>query len=668
MLCLVFIKTSMMNVIVQVCIPQTNRDFFDYSIGDIAPCIGARVWVPFRKQRRLGVVIGQYETEHLRSNIKCIASIIDDSPLLSKELLQLCQWVSEYYQATLASVLTHTLPKKYRQGVEDSQVPQTCLPSPTSVPLPIILNNEQQEVVNTLYSHLEGHRCFLLQGVTGSGKTEVYFEVIQKLVSQGRQILLLVPEIGLTPQLLTRIQARFQVPIVAIHSQLNDNERKLAWQAAKDKVASIILGTRAAIFTPIPALGLIIVDEEHDTSFKQMSGVHYSARDTALMRAYLAKIPIILGSATPSLETLHNCIIGKYSLLRLTQRALSKHPLQFQVVDMRHQHLQHGLAPLTLQTIQEHLEQDNQVLVFINRRGFAPILLCHQCGWMADCRACDSHLVLHKPLGKLICHHCGLMQSIPTCCGHCPSVELIPIGAGTQRIHEFLAKYFSDTCVIRIDRDETRKKNAFSTHLDAIHKGDAKLIIGTQMLAKGHHFPRLSLVVIVDADNGFYNQDFRALERLGQLITQVAGRAGRAEHAGQVLIQTHIPQHPLLSTLLEHGYDGFAQALLHIRQSAHLPPYCFLALIRTQAKEQAQALQFLHSLKTFLGPMQIQALGPAPAPLARKANYHRFQLLLKSSSRTKLKNALHALHAWINQNKLDAKVRWNIDMDPMDLS
>lgn len=726
-----------MKDIVQVCIPHTHRDFFDYYAQGLNPAIGARVWVPFRQQTRMGVVIGQYQPETSHASTKFISQLIDESAFLSGEILALCQWVSDYYQSPLSEVIPLALPKKYRLG-EEGQLPQsfyyslkldpktahqwlpkraqrqhelidflarykkplakktilqqgfnkgqldallekqiialevqTEKPSLSSTVLSpsLPLNSEQKMAVQAITAHLDAYRCFLLQGVTGSGKTEVYLQVIAEVLAKGKQVLVVVPEIGLTPQLLRRFQERFHVPMVVIHSNLNDTERKLAWHWAKEEEVKLVIGTRAAIFTPMPSLGLIVVDEEHDASLKQMEGVRYSARDTALMRAHLRHIPIILGSATPSLESLYNATMNKYTLLRLHQKALSgSKPLHYQVVDIRNQALKHGLAAASLQAIAHHLGQNNQVLVFINRRGYAPVLLCHQCGFMADCKACDAHLTLHRGLGQLICHHCGRVEKIPLHCKACQSHDLLPIGAGTQRVHEFLQSEFPNVPLLRMDRDEVRGKKALDDSLDLIHRGDAQLIVGTQMLAKGHHFPRVTLVVVLDADNGFYNQDFRALERLGQLLTQVGGRAGRAEFPGEVIIQTHVPHHPMLNLLLEQGYDAFAHSLLTTRQQADLPPYHFLSIIRAQGKHLTQLLPFLHGIKEQLNKEHLVVLGPAPAPLARKAGYHRLQLLVKSPSRTQLKRALTEIRNWLTINKLSNGIRWNMDVDPIDLS
>lgn len=723
-----------MDVVCRVCIPHSGHDYYDYTISDTTPKIGARVLVPFRSQIKLGIVVG-LESESIHKKLKPIQDIIDNTPLLPEPLLKLCFWVASYYQSSLSEVLPLAFPKKYRlghpqtiktttqyqlaiepetaktqigtrsskllalieflsahesaskaeiteAGFSGPQLKKLCalnivistekialphLPK-TSLEASLILNPEQAKAVETITNALHQFHCFLLEGVTGSGKTEVYLHLVAQVLKEGRQVLILVPEIGLTPQLLSRFTNRFNEPMAVLHSQLNDTERQVAWSLAKEGKVRLVIGTRTAIFTPMPELGLIVIDEEHDASLKQMEGVRYSARDTALVRAHHANIPIILGTATPSLETLHNVSQNKYTKLCLTNKALASHPLYFQIIDIRNQPLQEGLAPKTLQTINTHLEQDNQVLVFINRRGFAPVLLCHQCGWIADCKACDSHLTIHKDFGLLVCHHCGLTESLQSRCKPCKSPELIKVGAGTQRIQKALIEAFPETSVLRIDRDLVNTKHGLEDNLNLIHNGDAQLIVGTQLLAKGHHFPRLTLVVILDTDNGFYNQDFRALEHLGQLITQVSGRAGRAQYAGEVLIQTHLPQHPLLNTLISKGYNAFATELLSARAKAELPPYQFLALIRAQGKTQKIVLQFLHQLKMQLQNDGITIMGPAPAPLARKAHQHRLQLLIKSPSRKKLQSALTELRSWVTINKINRGVQWNIDVDPMDLS
>lgn len=720
----------------KITIPHTNRDCFDYLGGNVKPVPGARVLVPFKKQTRLGVVVGEGAAEHNNITLKSITELIDSEALITPPIMALCHWISSYYQSPLSEVIPLALPKKLREG-HAAVLPPTdyyqlnipldqakALVGKRAVKLqalleflgsrteavtkktlteagfnksqldalinlqainliqlitwprcngqnnskPLLLNEEQNEAVTTINSQLNSYHCFLLQGITGSGKTEVYLQVIAEVLAQNRQVLILVPEIGLTPQLLQRFSSRFDLPMAVIHSGLNESERAHAWLAAKQNLVKLVIGTRAAIFTPLPSLGLIVIDEEHDASLKQMDGVRYYARDCALMRAWQANIPVILGTATPSLESLHNCNLQKYTRIRLTQKALNSTPLQYQLLDLRNHGLQEGLAMPTLKTIREHLNHGNQVLVFINRRGFAPVLICHACGFMADCRACDSHLTMHRQSRRLICHHCGLAQAIPSVCKQCQGRELIPVGTGTQRIFEYLKQEFPDINVLRIDRDEVQKKESLNHYLESIHKGEVQLIVGTQMLAKGHHFPKLTLVVVVDADNGFYNQDFRAIEQLGQLLTQVAGRAGRAERPGQVLIQTHLPHHPLLNILIQQGYDAFSKELLQAREEAALPPYYFLAMIRAQDRQNSKIVSTLQTMKQFLRTFSIEVLGPAPAPLARKANQYRMQLLLKSASRKQLQSALTALRTWIDNNKQAPGVRWNIDVDPQDLA
>ncbi len=532
----------------------------------------------------------------------------------------------------------------------------------------LALNAEQTVALQVIASGLHGYHCFVLQGVTGSGKTEVYLQVIAKVLAMGKQVLILVPEIGLTPQLLARFSSRFPEPMVVIHSNLNDTERQQAWQLAHDHLVKLVIGTRSAIFTPMRDLGLIVIDEEHDLSLKQMEGVRYSAKDTALMKAYMMNIPIILGSATPSLETLQNCRLSKYTLVRLNQKALNDIPVQYQIIDIRNQPLQQGIAEPTRVLIDAHIQQGNQVLVFINRRGFSPVFLCHQCGWIADCRACDTHLTYHRAINKLCCHHCGMTRSALIQCQSCRSRELLPIGVGTQRIQTYLSTLYPTTSILRIDRDEVQKKDQLERCLAQIYAQEAQLIVGTQMMAKGHHFPRLTLVVIVDADHGFYNQDFRSLERLGQLLIQVSGRTGRAELPGQVVIQTHFPQHPLLNQLIQEGYDAFADALLTLRQQACLPPFHFLAMLRVQGPKLERVLNFTHQVKDFLTRYDVITLGPAPAPVARKAEQYRMQLMIKSGSRKKLNHTLQTMRSWIAVDKLSAGLRWSLDVDPMDLS
>lgn len=535
---------------------------------------------------------------------------------------------------------------------------------------PLVLNAEQQTAFDAILSDLNSFTVHLLYGVTGSGKTEVYFQTIDKVLCLDKQVLILVPEIGLTPQLVSRFKSRFNAPMTVIHSHLNDSERHQAWLLASKNQAQIIIGTRSAIFTPIPKLGLIIIDEEHDLSFKQMNSMRYSARDSAIVRAQFANIPIILGSATPSLETLHNSLTSKYHCSILSQRAQANAAKKVQVIDCRSQALIHGLSNQVLHRIEHHLAHGKQVLIFINRRGYAPVLLCHQCGHIDDCRQCSNHMTVHYASNKLQCHHCGLSMRIPHRCSECQSQELVPIGAGTQRIADYLAERFVDANCVRIDRDSTQTKHGFEKKLELINSGKAQLLIGTQMLAKGHHFPQLNCVVILEADAGFLSQDFKAIERTGQLLVQVAGRAGRvdSDDMAEVLIQSHQPDNPLLNTLIQQGYDAFAKDLLKQRQQALLPPFGHLALIRAKAKNFNRVVNFLTQVKGMLSSQALQVLGPAPAPLEKKANYFRLQLLIKTTQRQALHLALSQLRQNLQGNKLCNSIIYSIDIDPQDLS
>jgi len=547
--------------------------------------------------------------------------------------------------------------------------PALLLPSSSTADRPPALNAEQQAALDALQASLGTFGVSLLDGVTGSGKTEVYLGLIDAVLARGEQALVLVPEIGLTPQLLARFRARFAVPIAVLHSGLSDRERLDAWLAAREGEACIVIGTRSAVFTPLARPGVIILDEEHDASFKQQEGFRYSARDVAVKRGQLEGIPVLLGSATPSLETLHNARQGRYAHHRLSERAGIAEPPQVAVLDVRAQPMNHGLSMALVNAVRRHLEADGQVLLFLNRRGYAPTLLCHECGWVATCRRCDAHMTLFAGQRRLRCHHCGAERPADPACPACGSEALRPLGAGTERLEEALQGLFPDTGIARIDRDTTRRKGAMQAMLDEVHAGRARILVGTQMLAKGHHFPEVTLVGLIDIDQGLFSADFRATERMAQLITQVAGRAGRAERPGQVLIQTHHPEHPLLQRLLAEGYAAFAQAALEERRQANLPPYSYLALLRAEAADPSLPLAFLQHARELaegLGARGVQ-LGPIPAPMERRAGRVRAQLLLQAAQR----GALHRLLApWLLQlegDKLGRKVRWSLDVDPQEM-
>ncbi len=549
---------------------------------------------------------------------------------------------------------------------------QPCLAAPdrhTPEPPPA-LNSAQQAAVAAITAAAAGFHPFLLDGVTGSGKTEVYLQVIAPQLAAGRQVLLLVPEIGLTPQLVARFRQRFAVALALLHSGLADSERQCAWLMARDGHAPIVIGTRSALFTPLKNPGLIIVDEEHDPSFKQQEGFRYSARDVAIVRAHQLNVPIVLGSATPSLESLHNAQAGRYQLLRLPERAgTAIHP-KMRLLDVRQQPLQEGIAePLAL-LMRRHLAQGGQVLLFLNRRGYSPSLICHDCGQLADCPRCDARLTYHSGHRRLRCHHCGTERPVPKQCPQCGSADLRPLGQGTERIEEGLSARFSGIGLVRIDRDTTSRKGAMAALLQEVHEGGARILIGTQMVAKGHHFPEVTLVGILDADQGLFSTDFRASERMAQLILQVAGRAGRAERPGEVVIQTYAPDHPLLRTLVEADYHAFAKAALLEREQAQLPPYSHLALLRAEAVDPAAPLAFLETARSMAAELAgegVQLLGPVPAPMERRAGRTRAQLLLQSPSRAALHRLLKPWIVALEGLKEGRRVRWSLDVDPVEL-
>ncbi|MDH0144284.1 primosomal protein N' [Aquipseudomonas alcaligenes] len=536
------------------------------------------------------------------------------------------------------------------------------------------LNAEQRAAFNAVQSGMQGFGAFLLYGVTGSGKTEVYLQLIRHCLEAGKQALVLIPEINLGPQTVERFARRFNARIALLHSGVNDRERLDAWLAARDGEADIVIGTRSALFTPLKNPGLIIVDEEHDASYKQQEGLRYHARDLALVRARQEHLPIVLGSATPSLESLHNAHAGRYALLKLTQRAGGAQQPRFLRLDVKSLPLDAGISGPLQQAIRQTLEAGQQVLVFLNRRGFAPTLLCHDCGWISQCPRCDARMTLHQRHNELRCHHCGHVERPPRNCPECNQVDLRPVGAGTERAEERLALLFPQFPVLRIDRDSTSRKGAMDKLFATINKGEPCILVGTQMLAKGHHFPRVTLVAILDADGGLFSADFRASERMAQLTVQVAGRAGRAEEPGKVIIQSHLADHPLLVQLTEQGYPAFAEQALSERRGAGLPPFAHLALLRGEAHKPGQAEAFLDDACTYAEQLcaelklnGIELLGPVPAPMERRAGRFRAQLLLQCSSRAPLHKLLAHWLPVLEAMPAGRAVRWSLDVDPIDL-
>jgi primosomal protein N' (replication factor Y) len=668
-----------------------------------------------------------------RHDYRPVAAVLDETPLIPEALLELARWAADYYLHPIGEVFAACLPTALRQreqlgpdfareclrltasGTEaiatlpkrahrqrellealrsgpqlrnaievsaavlrsarESGWIETCIapdaadaapPAGASAPL---LNGAQQLALQTIESSLASGPV-LLQGVTGSGKTELYLRLSARALERGQQTLVLAPEIGLTPQLAERYAERFGARVGCYHSGLGEAERARTWLGARNGTLDIVVGTRSAVFLPLQRPGLIVVDEEHDASYKQPESFRYSARDVAVLRAQRLGIPIVLGSATPSLESLANAAAGRYRHIRLDQRVHGGAPPRIATVDLRQQTLDHGLSEPLLRTAAQHLDAGGQVLLFQNRRGYAPTLLCHSCGWSAPCRNCDARMVMYRSRRRLLCHHCGATTPVPAGCPDCGSIDLVPVGQGTERIEEALRRRFPRYRVERFDSDRLGRAGELQRLLTDVRSGAIKVLVGTQVLAKGHDFSGLSFAGIVDVDQALYGSDFRALERMGQLLTQVAGRVGRAGQPGEVLLQTHQPQHPLLRLLVEQGYDAFAAAVREDRQRSGLPPYAYLGLLRAEAPHEGTALSFLQQARAQLVMIDtgvVDVLGPAPAGMERRAGNFRAQLLLRSASRAALHRVLRAWLPILEALPVLRALRWSLDVDPVDL-
>ncbi|HET8711500.1 MAG TPA: primosomal protein N' [Spongiibacteraceae bacterium] len=569
--------------------------------------------------------------------------------------------------ATLRAMLDKGLVERFEAvATHGRQAREVSSQAPT-------LTDEQRTAIDAIATSFGGFRCHLLEGVTGSGKTEVYLRLIEQALARGEQTLVLVPEIGLTPQTLARFQRRLATEVVALHSGLNDTERLQAWRSARGGRAGVLLGTRSAVFADFDSeagarLGLVIIDEEHDASYKQQDGFRYSARDIAIKRAAELRIPIVLGSATPSLETLHNALSGRYAHWRLHARAGGAAKPHIEIVDIRHAPMRDGLSPRVIELIGATLKRGEQALVFLNRRGFAPTLLCHDCGWIAQCPHCDTRLTVHASARQLRCHHCDYREPLVNACPSCKSPQLEFRGPGTERLEIALCELFRDTPVIRIDRDTTQRKHALRDKIAEIKQQQPCILVGTQMLAKGHHFPAVTLVVMVDIDGALFSADLRGPERMGQVLTQVAGRAGRAEKVGRVLVQTHYPDHEHILALVREGYHDFARKLLVERRLAGAPPFAYFAMLRADARTMADAEHVLAAIREHIGMLGVQLFGPLPAPLSRRAGMYRSQLLLAAPQRAALHRAVQAAVNFAEQLPAARRVRWSVDIDPVDFS
>ena len=644
------------------------------------PQPGQLVIVPFGRREEVGLVVAVEDaSEVAEDKLKDALALRTQLPPLSARWVDLCRFAADYYQRPLGEVVVPALPKNLRAikpvsldralarlGKTQAGADATPADAPP-------LNPAQQDAADAI-AQAAGFAPMLLYGVTGSGKTEVYLQAAARILAAGQeaQVLVLVPEINLTPQLESNIRARFPgLEVATLHSGLAEGERLRNWLSAHLGRARIVLGTRLAVLASLPHLKLIVVDEEHDPSYKQQEGLRYSARDLAVWRAHQLGIPVVLGSATPSLETWQHAQSGRYRRLELRQRASANAVLpKVRLIDMERDKPAQGLTSTLIGAVRRRLEAGEQSLLFLNRRGYAPVIACDACGWVSNCVRCTAFMVLHKLDNRLRCHHCSLEQRIPRACPTCGNIDIQPLGRGTQRIEENLQTLFPDARIARIDADSTRLKGSAQAAFDAVHRGEVDILVGTQMVAKGHDFRNLTLVGVLNPDTALFSQDYRASERLFAQLMQVAGRAGRAGqredgHASEVLIQTRYVQHPLYAALMAHDYDRFAGRLLVERQQAMLPPYMYQALLRAEARELATALAFLQEAAALAECPGITVNEPIPMTMTRVANVDRAQLLVESPSRP----ALQAfLRDWVAALRaLKAKAKWTLEVDPVDI-
>lgn len=660
------------SLILRVAVPSPLRRLFDYLMptahNNGMPKPGMRVLVPFGNRELLGIIVAITDHSTLPiDKLKASIQILDTEPLFDAKAIQLFLWASRYYQYPLGMIFDAVLPAWIRKQ-KTLELPFTTLSETKQLP-PLELNSFQQNAITEVTKAINKFQPFLLDGVTGSGKTEVYIQLITRMIELNKQTLILVPEINLTPQTLQRFQERFQVPIAVLHSQITEKNRASAWLHAQQGNALIVLGTRLAAFTPLKNPGLFIIDEEHDLAFKQQDHFRYSARDLLLKRAQLEQCPILLGTATPSLETWHNVISKKFHYLELPERAGPAQKPVVEIIDVRHKKLDEGLSNELLSQIKHQLDNNQQVLLFLNRRGYAPVLMCCKCGWHTTCKRCDSNMILHHDTQLLRCHHCEAQNTIPEACAQCGDANITAIGLGTQRLEICLTRHFPTANIVRVDKDSVHNKKQLKNVLESVHDGSTNILIGTQMLSKGHHFPNLGLVAIVDIDAALFSADFRATERIGQLITQVAGRTGRGTKLGKVVLQTAHPDNKILQTLIYQGYHRFVELLIQERRSTGLPPYSYQVLFRAETKKPSIASTFLQSVKKFIASSAptISCYGPIPAPMEKRQGFYRAQLLLQADSRQALQSQLQHVIPHIEANKLGVNVRWSVDVDPLEM-
>lgn len=720
-----------MSCIVEIAINCPLRQTFDYLSDESARHWhkGMRAKVSFANKTVIGIVTAVKPLEEQDRKLKPIIERLDDTASLDKELFALIVWLSRYYHHPIGDCFATALPKKIRQGeplqanqqtiwkivnhnpsklgqkqqqilaalqqhpdglsekqlktnlgsvktslqgLEEKSLVTNFQQADVEITQEITekswpLNDDQLRICKIIEQKIEQFQPFLLHGITGSGKTEVYLTLAREQIKQGKQVLILIPEISLSGQFVARFKSGLTGRVVLSHSGINDSQRKQAWCLANSGEVDVIIGTRSAVFMPLKRPGLLIIDEEHDSAYKQQDGLRYHARNILLMRAKNLNIPIVLGSATPSLESLYQVKQGKYQLLELKNRAGNAALPNVSLIDLSLEP-QAFISQALQQKIQQHLQKQQQVLLFINRRGFAPVLMCHSCQWQAQCKSCDAKMVVHQQRQQLFCHHCGLIQRLPKQCPSCNAEDLNTYGAGTEKIEQLLQKLFPDTPVLRIDRDTTQTVNAFDTLFQPIRDGQSAILVGTQMLAKGHDFHKVTLVGILDADQGLFSADFRASEYLAQSIVQVTGRSGRGEQQGDVLIQTRQISHPFWQQVLAQDYGKLAEDLLAERISVQLPPASFWAIWRAESPYAEQAMALLQEIADQLGqPNQVQLMGPVPALMEKRAGRYRAQLVFCSQSRNALHRLIDVAMDNISRSKLARKVRWSLDIDPIEL-
>ena len=716
-----------MNSLIQVAVAVRMHSLLDYQVDKSLPPIGGRVVVPFGKRQIVGIVMAHIAVSTLPTGkIKCITRVIDHQPILSATDCAFIQWASQYYHEPIGLVASAFLPSALRQVDSNALTPRFYRLDPsisvkglssrqkalyallekgsishwgllhagfreatiqaliqsgcvqTSAEIskatlsntpdtPLILNTAQQCAVDKIRQSI-GFAAFLLDGVTGSGKTQVYIEAISAVIAAGKQALVLLPEIGLTPQTVARFQSYCGHQVAVMHSRLSDVERTTAWMLAHTGEAPLVIGTRSALFASIPRLGIMVVDEEHDSSFKQQSGFRYSARDLAVIRAKKVDIPVVLGSATPALESIYNAKMGRYTHLVLSERAGGAVMPKVELVDLRGQSLEHGLAPRVIRAIGNHLAKQQQVLLFLNRRGYAPVWLCHSCGWSASCTRCDSHFTYYKDKQILRCHKCQAQKKVPVVCEKCGGETLCDVGMGTEKLADGLASLFPDVPITRVDRDSISAAEPLEKVLASAYAGVPQILVGTQMLAKGHHLPDISLVVILDADGALYSSDFRATEKMLQTVVQVAGRSGREAVVGSVLVQTHLPDNQYLQCATQSDYHRFSALAMTDRSQASMPPFASLALLHAEALVLDKALQFLQMVCQEVPSIPgVTLLGPMRAILPKKSGKYRAYLVVHGMRRAMLQQYMATMMAFLGQLKSYSTVRWAIDVDPLDM-